>query len=126
MWVAISTQYKKASIVIGDNCGFSGVTIGAFSNVTIGKDLLCGANVIISDYDWHNTNPLGRHGICTDSKPIVIEDNVFIGVNSIIWKGVTIGENSVIGANSVVTRSIPANVFAAGNPCKVIKPLVPN
>jgi acetyltransferase-like isoleucine patch superfamily enzyme len=119
----ISTQYKKARIVIGDNCGFSGVTIGAFEKVIIGDNLICGANVIISDYDWHNTDPAMRYEMCTNAKPVVIENNVFIGVNSIIWKGVVIGENSVIGANSVVTKSIPANVFAAGNPCKVIRPL---
>jgi acetyltransferase-like isoleucine patch superfamily enzyme len=119
----ISALYKKSSINIGNNCGFSGVTIGALKEITIGKNLICGANVIISDYDWHNSDPSRRYEMCTDAKPVIIGDNVFIGVNSIIWKGVTIGENSVIGANSVVTKSIPANVFAGGNPCKVIKEL---
>jgi acetyltransferase-like isoleucine patch superfamily enzyme len=52
---------------------------------------------------------------------VVIGDNVWLGVNSVVLKGVTIGKNSVIGANSVVTRDIPPNVIAAGNPCKVIK-----
>jgi acetyltransferase-like isoleucine patch superfamily enzyme len=119
----ISTHYKKASVIIGDKCGFSGVTINALSSVTIGNNLLCGANVLICDYDWHNTDPKRRYERCDEAKPIIIENNVFIGVNAIVWKGVTIGENSVIGANSVVTKSIPANVFAAGNPCKVIKAL---
>ena len=54
-------------------------------------------------------------------KPIVIEDNVFLGANVVVKKGVTIGENSVIGMNSIVTKSIPANCVAVGNPCKVIK-----
>jgi galactoside O-acetyltransferase len=53
--------------------------------------------------------------------PITIGNNVWIGMNSVIMRGVTIGENSIIGANSVVTKDIPANVIAAGNPCKVIK-----
>ncbi len=119
----VSTHYKNASIVIGDKCGFSGVTINALSSITIGNNLLCGANVLICDYDWHNTDPARRYERCDESKPVIIEDNVFIGVNAIVWKGVTIGKNSVIGANSVVTKSIPANVFAAGNPCKVIKAL---
>lgn len=122
----ISALYKNSTIRIGDNCGFSGVTIGALKEITIGKDLICGANVIISDYDWHNADPNRRFEMCMDAKPVIIQDNVFIGVNSIIWKGVTIGENSVIGANSVVTKSIPPNVFAAGNPCKIIREITPS
>ncbi len=59
-----------------------------------------------------------------DSKPVLIGDNVFIGYSVTILKGVQIGNNSIIGANSVVTKSIPANVMAAGNPCKVIKSLI--
>ena len=59
-----------------------------------------------------------RSGKC---KPIIIEDNVWLGINSSVLKGVTIGKNSVIGAGSVVTKNIPANVIAAGNPCRVIK-----
>ena len=54
-------------------------------------------------------------------KPIAIGNNVWIGMNCVIMRGVTIGENAVIGANSVVTKNIPANVIAAGSPCKVIK-----
>lgn len=55
------------------------------------------------------------------SAPITIEDDVWVGAHSIILKGVTIGARSVIGAGSVVTKSIPADCVAAGNPCKVIK-----
>ena len=54
-------------------------------------------------------------------KPVEIKEGVFIGMNVKILKGVTIGENSVIGANSIVTKNIPSNVIAAGNPCKVLK-----
>jgi acetyltransferase-like isoleucine patch superfamily enzyme len=122
----ISALYKTSKVQIGNNCGFSGVTIGALKEITIGDNLICGANVIISDYDWHNADPNRRFEMCMDAKPVIIKDNVFIGVNSIIWKGVTIGENSVIGANSVVTKSIPPNVFAGGNPCKVIKEIKPS
>lgn len=60
--------------------------------------------------------------ICnTFALPIKIEDNVWIGGGAIILPGVTIGRNSVIGAGSVVTRSIPADCVAVGNPCRVIK-----
>lgn len=59
----------------------------------------------------------------TKSAPVVIEDDVWVGAHCIILKGVTIGARSVIGAGSVVTKSIPADCVAAGNPCKVIKNL---
>ncbi len=55
------------------------------------------------------------------AKPITVGDNVWIGGNAVILPGVTIGRNSVIGAGSVVTKDIPDNVVAVGNPCKVIK-----
>jgi acetyltransferase-like isoleucine patch superfamily enzyme len=54
-------------------------------------------------------------------KEIVINDNVWLGAGTTVLKGVEIGENSVIGAGSVVTKNIPANVIAAGNPCRVIR-----
>jgi maltose O-acetyltransferase len=56
-------------------------------------------------------------------KPIVIGDDVWLGGGAIICPGVTIGSGSVIGAGSVVVRDIPAGVFAAGNPCRVIREL---
>jgi acetyltransferase-like isoleucine patch superfamily enzyme len=108
----------QATITIGDGCGFSGTVIGAFKSITIGNNVRCGANTLITDSDWHLDDP--RSGT---PKEIVIEDNVWLGVNSVVMKGVTIGANTVIGANSVVTKSIPANVIAAGNPCKVIRAL---
>lgn len=112
----ISTLQKEASITIGDKCGFSGTTIGCACSITLGDNVRCGANTLITDTDWHMDDP--RSGKC---EPIIIEDNVWLGINSSVLKGVTIGKNSVIGAGSIVTRSIPANVIAAGNPCRVIR-----
>ena len=60
------------------------------------------------------------------AKPITIGNNVWIGAQCIILPGVTVGDNSVIGAGSVVTRDIPANVVAAGNPCRVLKNIEQN
>ncbi len=60
----------------------------------------------------------------TSSKPVVIGDNVWIGGNSVIFPGVTIGDNVTVGAGSVVSKSLPNNVLAFGNPCKVIRPLL--
>jgi len=117
----IATHDENAKILIGDNCGFSAVVIGAKESITIGNKVMVGANVLITDFDWHSMKPENRENGISESKPIIISDNVFIGYSSTILKGVTIGENSVIGANSVVAKSIPANAIAAGNPCKVIR-----
>lgn len=115
---SVSTLTESASVLIGDNCGFSGTIIGAFTTIKLGNNVRCGANTLITDSDWHEDDP--RAG---KAKPVVIGDNVWLGVNAVVLKGVTIGENSVIGANSVVAKNIPANVIAAGNPCKVLKSL---
>lgn len=112
------TSNYKAIIEIGDNCGFSGCVIGAFKYIKIGNNVLCGANTLITDSDWHSDDY--RSGEPAD---VVIGDNVWLGINVVVLKGVSIGKNSIIGANSVVTKSIPANVVAAGNPCKIIKAL---
>lgn len=114
----ISTQSSpyNAKIEIGDNCGFSGTVIGAFKNIKIGSDVKCGSNTLITDGDWHLEDPRS-----STPQDVIIGDNVWIGEGSKILKGVTIGKNSLIGAGSVVTKSIPENVIAAGNPCTVIK-----
>jgi acetyltransferase-like isoleucine patch superfamily enzyme len=119
----ISTHSSGAIISIGNNCGFSGVSIGCLESITIGNDVLVGANVLVTDFDWHDVHPSLRRSSAGSSKPVVIGNNVFIGVNSVIWKGVTIGDNSVIGANSLVTKDVPANTIYGGNPAKFIKEL---
>lgn len=117
----ISTCAPKAELVIGNNCGLSSTIIGAAEKIVIGNDVLIGANSFITDYDWHNIDPGKRNEKVCDSNPVYIGENVWIGRNCCILKGVTIGSNSVIGAQSVVTKTIPENVIAAGNPCVVIK-----
>jgi acetyltransferase-like isoleucine patch superfamily enzyme len=115
----ISALSANARILIGDNCGFSGTVIGCFSSIIIGDHVKCGANTLITDGDWHPEDPRS-----SAPKPIVIGDNVWLGVNVTVMKGVIIGANSLIGAGSIVTRDIPPNVIAAGNPCKVIRSIV--
>ena len=94
-------------------------------SVTIGDNVKVGACVLITDTDAHPLDYLARRSSIEDTKsaPIVIEDDVWVGAHSIILKGVTIGARSIIGAGSVVTKNIPADCVAAGNPCKVIKSL---
>lgn len=123
--VVLATRTSTAQIIVADHCGFTGSTIVAAEQVSIGRRVLLGANATITDTDFHPLRPRdrqidilnGRH------KPVKIEDDVFVGMNSLILKGVTIGRGSVIGAGSVVTRDVPANVVVAGNPAVVIHEL---
>lgn len=124
--VVLRTLAAGAKIRIGDRVGISGGSICAARLVKIGDDTLLGANVTITDSDFHSLHPAYRRG---HSHPTIgvaevrIGKRVLIGTNSIVLKGVVIGDNSVIGAGSVVTRSIPPNCIAAGNPCHVLRNL---
>ena len=88
--------------------------------IFIGDKVMIGPNVTICT-TGHPVYPLYREMVAHYSLPIHIGNNVWIGANSVILAGVTIGENSVIGAGSIVTKDIPANVVAFGNPCRVIR-----
>ena len=114
-----------ASLTIGNDVGMSSTRMWIHESVTIGDNVKIGACVLITDTDAHPLDYLARRtsNDGTKSAPIVIEDDVWVGAHSIILKGVTIGARSIIGAGSVVTKSIPADCVAAGNPCRVIKKL---
>jgi galactoside O-acetyltransferase len=88
--------------------------------IIIGNNVLIGPNVTIA-VTGHPVHPQLRHHGEMYAFPVTIEDYVWIGSGSIICPGVTIGKNSVIGAGSIVTKDIPPNSIAAGNPCKVIR-----
>ncbi len=118
------TKGRQASISIGDYCLISpGTRISAAEQISIGNSCMFAANCYISDSDWHGLYNRTRPFRCT--RPVTLEDNVWLGERVIVCKGVTIGENSVIGAGAVVTRDIPPNVVAVGNPARVIKNLNP-
>lgn len=111
-----------ATIKIGDYTGISGGTISASNSIIIGNHVMIGSGAVISDSDSHPIKISDRNiPAKTKTAPIIIDDYVFIGARSIILKGVHIGKGTVIGAGSVVTKNLPANVIAAGNPCKIIK-----
>jgi acetyltransferase-like isoleucine patch superfamily enzyme len=123
--IILTTLRAGAVINIGNHTGMSGGAICAAMSVDIGSECLLGANVIITDTDFHPVSPNGRY-YCKDpdkiaTAPVIIEDNVFVGTGAIILKGVRIGKNSVIGAGAVVSKNVPANSIAVGNPAKVIR-----
>lgn len=127
---------KKATLKLGNDVGISSSTLWVKESVSIGNSVAIGADCIIMDTDAHNldwkircseeTNEYGESVdmVTAASAPIVIEDNVLVGARCIILKGVTIGARSIIGSGSIVTKDIPSDCIAAGNPCKVIKSIV--
>lgn len=98
----------------------AGVTILDLAPVTLGAFILIGPNVVISTAG-HPLDLAQRVQPVAAGSPITIGDSVWIGAGAIILGGVTIGDRSVIGAGSVVTKDIPADSLAVGNPCKVIR-----
>jgi acetyltransferase-like isoleucine patch superfamily enzyme len=113
-----------AQIIIGDNTRMSGTCIHAYKMVAIGRNCLIAGNTQIFDCSAHDLCfPDVEQRIHTpgSAKEILIEDNVWIGANSIVLPGVKIGFGSVIGAGSVVTKNIPPFALAGGNPARVIR-----
>ena len=111
-----------------------GSIIRSVDNLEVGEMAIISENVVISDNNSHPVNPQDRLIVWrtpvgseerswkySDSAPIRIGNNCWIGENSRICKGVTIGEGSIVAANSVVTKNVPANCIVAGNPAKIVK-----
>jgi acetyltransferase-like isoleucine patch superfamily enzyme len=128
--------YSKGKISIGNYCWFGLRTqISSCSSITIGDYCIFGRDVYISDTNEHPIDPvIRRHqtillqerGIVpdryqSDTKPIVIGNDVWVGERACILKGVTIGKGVVVAANSVVTKDVPDNVVVAGNPARIVK-----
>ena len=90
------------------------------THIYIGDYVMIGPNVTIATAG-HPIDPDLRQRVAQFNIPVRIGNNVWIGANSVILPGVTIGDNSVIGAGSIVTKDIPANVVAVGNPCRVLR-----
>ena len=113
------------NISIGDGSWVNyGMTVLDVAPVAIGTDVLIGPNCSLYTA-IHPTEPGPRRAKWESSAPITLEDNVWLGGSVVVCPGVTIGENSIIGAGAVVTRDIPANCIAVGNPARVIKDLDP-
>ena len=99
-------------------CNFN-LTLVDDTHIYIGDHVMIGPNVTLATAGHPISPKLRRQGI-QYNKPIRIEENVWIGSSVQVMPDVTIGKNSIIGAGSVVTKDIPANVIAVGNPCRVL------
>ena len=135
---AMYVPYKESQIIIGDRVGISSACLWAKERITIGNDVNIGGDCLIMDNDahphdyqqrrmdyWMNVSEEEYYSKIPTA-PIEIDDDVWIGARCQILKGVHIGARSIIAAGSIVTKDIPADVIAGGNPCRVIKRFMVN
>lgn len=137
-------ETEKGEVHIGDNTHIGGAHFICRSGITVGNDVTMAWGITLYDHDSHSTNwkfrqhdneqcyadymTSGNNILHKDwshvkTAPIVIEDKVWIGMDVLVLKGVTIGEGAVVAAKSVVTKDVPAWTLVAGNPAKVVKQL---
>lgn len=123
--VLLATLSSNSILFIGENTGLSGCTICCVSSISIGSNCNFGANSKIYDTDFHYIDPKKRLAqkspLESPSIPVVIENNVWMGTNSVVLKGVTLAENTVVGIGAIVTKSFSKNSILGGVPAKVIK-----
>ena len=120
--VVLATRSPAAVLSIGHDVGMSSATLVAAEGIEIGDRVLIGANSVIVDTDFHPLHPdtrrrdilAGRH------RPVVVEDDVFVGMNALILKGVRIGAGAVVAAGSVVVGDVPPGAIVAGNPARIV------
>jgi maltose O-acetyltransferase len=125
-YIHIEARKPHSVISIGDHCWINNncVLISEGGGIEIGAYSLFGTNVEIYDSDFHELDPAKRmSGGTPRIDPVRVGENVFVGSNVRILKGVIIGDNSVIANGAVVVHSIPPNVIAGGNPARVLKSL---
>jgi len=113
--------FDRPTLRIGNNSH-----LGSNFGIVVGRDVNIGNNVLIANgvnifsYDQHPANPAERHLPASpeSSRPVTIEDNVWVGAKCVIFKGVVIGRNSVVAAGSVVTQKVPPDSLVIGNPAR--------
>jgi len=125
--IPLTTSFNKdfyctaPNLFLGEHVGLADTCILAYAPVTIGNNC---------SFSYRNMIVTSTHDLedfsTVVAQPVTIGNNVWVTTNVTILPGVRIGDNSVIGAGSVVTKNIPSGVFAAGNPCKVIREIVFN
>jgi acetyltransferase-like isoleucine patch superfamily enzyme len=131
-------ERELASVSIGDRTFIGTGVITVSHSVQIGNDVMIAWGVCVSDHNSHSTIFSIRKNDVTDwlqgkkewdgvlSAPVVIRDKAWIGFNSILLKGVTIGEGAIVGAGSVVTKNVPPWTIVAGNPARIIREIPEN
>ncbi len=119
--VPIELVSVSGPLTVGDGSFLNyGCSISAHAGVSIGRNCLIGNYVLIMDNDYHDPLDHAQLGV---SKPIVIEDDAWIGARAIILKGVRVGHGAVVAAGAVVTKDVPARTMVAGVPATLVRAL---
>ncbi len=134
LWRASLSVEENGTIEIGDDCYLAGASFACANRITLGKRVLISGGVTIVDSDFHPIAPMARmadtiavsprgdrkHRPSVEAGFVVIEDDVWIGYNATVLKGVRIGSGAVIAPGSVVTRDVAPGAHVAGNPARAV------
>jgi len=137
-WTSFNVE-NGGAIEVGDDSVLVGAVFMCAESIRIGRSVVVSYNVTIADSDFHPHDPEQRlldsianapHGDRSTrpalvSRPVVIDDDVWIGIGAIVLKGVHIGRGARIGAGAVVTRDVPAGATLVGNPARIVEPPAP-
>lgn len=120
----IEARKENSVISFGRNVNINNsFSVISEKKIVIKNNVLIGFNCVITDSNFHDLKPDNRKTTDPNPEAVTIEDNVFIGNNVTILKGVTIGENTVVAAGAIVTKSFPKDVVIGGAPAKIISEL---
>lgn len=136
-WIDCGIVFERggAELSVGENTFIGGATISCANQIRIGNNVQIAWGVVILDHNSHSLNYLDRRNDLPNrfihqkdwsdvaTSEVVISDDAWIGLNSIILKGVKIGKGAIVGAGSVVTKNVPDMTVVAGNPARIIKSL---
>jgi hypothetical protein len=134
-WTAFSVE-PAGAIVVGEESTLVGPWFWCADQITIGARVILSHNVIVADADFHPRDPVLRRqdAIAVSpegdtsrrppyaTRPVTIDDDVWVGIGAIVLKGVHIGAGAKIGAGAVITRDIPAGAIVTGNPAQIVPP----
>ncbi len=139
IWRAALSVEADGLIEIGDECYLANAAIACSARITLGARVLVSGGVTIADSDFHPIAPLARLADTielspigdrrrrppVEARPVVVEDDVWIGCNATVLKGVRVGAGSVVEPGAVVTRDVPPGSRVAGNPARVVGEAAP-
>ncbi len=136
IWRTSLAADVHALIEIGDYCYLANASLVCTERISIGSHVMIAGGVTIADSDFHPLGPAGRiadtvalsgrgdrsRRPAVETRPVVIEDGVWIGWNATLLKGVRVGEGAVIAPGALVNRDVPAGAWVAGNPARPVEP----
>jgi acetyltransferase-like isoleucine patch superfamily enzyme len=139
IWRTALSVEPEGALEIGDYCYLTNTSLVCYERITLGKRVMVASGVTIADSDFHPLPPAERLADSValspagdrrkrpriEARPVVIGDDVWVGPNAAILKGVTVGAGAVIAPGALVVRDVPAGAYVAGNPARVVEEASP-